>query len=235
METKTRDRIALDVIDDNPWQPREARDPDSLEELADSIRQIGLLQTPLARPAADGRFELAFGYRRIAAVRLLQQREEWGDYVDLDIEDLTDERMAVIALSENVQRKQLISIEVVRAHRRAIDETKLTIQALADQIGMSRPNLSNNLRVLELPDFILEHVESGDLSLSVAREFLVLQHDGHAHLEDMQSVVRSISRVFGSRGAPDWTGATCGSRSTSRWHTTSSTGGRWDQSHRPTR
>ena len=204
VETKTREQVALDVIDDNPWQPRQAIDPDSLEELADSIRQIGLLQTPLARPAADGRFELAFGHRRIAAVRLLQQQEEWGDYVDLDIEDLTDERMAVIALSENVQRKQLTGIEVVRAHRRAIDETQLTIQALADQIGIARPTLSNNLRVLELPDFILEHVESGDLSMSVAREFLVLQHDGHAHPEDMQGVVRSISRVFGSRGAPDW-------------------------------
>ncbi len=83
MDTKTRDQVALDVIDDNPWQPREAIDPDSLEELADSIRQIGLLQTPLARPSAAGRFELAFGHRRIAAVRLLQQREEWGDYVNL--------------------------------------------------------------------------------------------------------------------------------------------------------
>ena len=227
METKTREQVALDVIDDNPWQPRDdfpnlpfrrstvdaktrdqialAIDPDSLEELADSIRQIGLLQTPLARPAADGRFELAFGHRRVAAVRLLQQREEWGDYVDVDIEDLTDERMAVIALSENVQRKQLTGIEVVWAHRRAIDETQLTIQALADQIGIARPTLSNNLRVLELPDFILEHVESGELSMSVAREFLVLQYDGHAHIEDMQGVVRSISRVFGSRGAPDWT------------------------------
>ena len=152
----------------------------------------------------EGRFELAFGHRRIAAVRVLQQRDEWGDYVDVDIEDLTDERMAVIALSENVQRKQLTDIEVVRAHKRAIDGTELTIQALADQIGMARPTLSNNLRVLELPDFILEHIESGGLSMSAAREFLALQHDGHAHVEDMQRVVHNVSRVFGSRGAPDW-------------------------------
>ena len=98
MDTKTRDQVALDVIDDNPWQPREAIDPDSLEELADSIRQIGLLQTPLARPSAAGRFELAFGHRRIAAVRLLQQREEWGDYVNLVSAQMSEQRSRGLAV-----------------------------------------------------------------------------------------------------------------------------------------
>ena len=112
--------------------------------------------------------------------------------------------MALIAPSENVQRKQLTSIEVVRAHKRALNETELTVQALADQLDMSRPNLANNLRVLELPGVVLEHVESGTLSLSVAREFLVLQHAGHVHLEDIQQIVITISSVYGRRGAPDW-------------------------------
>ena len=173
--------------------------------MADNIHQLGqLLQVPLVRPVQDGRYELAFGHRRVAACRLLFEQEKWGHFIDVGIEDLTDERMAPIALSENVQRKQLTSVEVVRAHKRAIEETNLTVQALADQLDMSRPNLANNLRVLALPDMVLEHVESGALSLSVAREFLVLQHAGHVHLEDMQQVVHTISGVYGRSGAPDW-------------------------------
>ena len=202
---KTRAQVSLDMLDDNPWQPRQNIDADELQELADNIHQLGrLLQVPLVRPIQDGRYELAFGHRRVAACRLLSEQELWGHFIDVDIEDLTDEEMAVIALSENVQRKQLTPIETVRAHKRAIEETNLTVQALADQLDRSRSSLANNLRVLELPDVVLEHVESGALSLSVAREFLVLQHAGHVHLEDMQQVVRIISSVYGRRGAPDW-------------------------------
>ena len=95
-------------------------------------------------------------------------------------------------MTENEHRKQLSQIEVVRAHKRAIDETSLSIQALADKLGMNRPTLSNNLRVLELPDFILQHVESGDLRITVARDFLMLRNADHAHTEDMQAIVDGI-------------------------------------------
>ena len=120
------------------------------------------------------------------------------------MEDLTDEKMALIALSENQQRKQLTRIEVVRAHQKAIKDTELTIQTLADKTGVDRATLSNNLRVLDLPGFVLKHVESGDLSMSSAREFLVLQHDDHAHIDDMKDIVRIISSFYGRRGIPDW-------------------------------
>ena len=124
----------------------------------------------------------------------------------MDVADLTDEQMAVMALTENESRKQLSQIEVVRAHKRAIDETSLSIQALADKLGMNRPTLSNNLRVLELPDFILQHVESGDLGITVARDFLVLQNADHAHTEDMQGIVDGIVNppYYARKGLPDW-------------------------------
>ena len=204
---KTRMTVDLNQIIDNPWQPRVAITSEDLEELAADIRELGLLQVPLARPSPTrpGMYELAFGHRRVAAIRLLRERVEWPDSMDLDVDGISDERMALIALSENVRRRDLSQIEIVRAHKRAIESTELTIQELSDKIGIARPTLSNNLRVLELPDFVLEHVESGDLSLSVAREFLVLQHDGHAHIEEMKRVVHNVSRVFGSRGSPDWT------------------------------
>ena len=202
---KTREQVDLNQIDANPWQPRRAMAPDALDELADNIAELGLLQVPMARLVQDGRFQLAFGHRRVAACRLLREQVKWPDSIPVDVEDLTDERMAVIALSENVQRRELTAIEVVRAHKRAVEETDLSVQTLADQIGVARPTLSNNLRVLELPDFVLEHVESGAMSMTSAREFLVLQHAGHAHLEDMRAVVRRIASVFGDDGSPDWT------------------------------
>ena len=122
----------------------------------------------------------------------------------MDLADLSDEAMAVMALAENVQRKQLTQIEVVKAHKRAIDETSLTVQDLAKQLGIDRSTLVNNLRVLELPDVALEHVESGALALSAAREFLVLQNKDHAHTEDMRRVVDQIVNTYGRSGAPDW-------------------------------
>ena len=203
---KTRMTVDLKQITDNPWQPRVAMTSEDLEELAADIRELGLLQVPLARPSPTrpGMYELAFGHRRVAAIRLLRERAEWPDSMDLDVDGISDERMALIALSENVRRRDLSQIEIVRAHKRAIESTELTIQELADKIGMARPTLSNNLRVLELPAFVLEHVESGDLSLSVAREFLVLQHDGHGHVEDMHGIVRIITSASGRDGLPDW-------------------------------
>ena len=93
----------------------------------------------------------------------------------MDVAEISDEGMAVLALTENEHREQLSQIEVVRAHYKAVNETALTIQSLADQLGIDRSTLSNNLRVLDLPDFVLEHVESGALKIYAAREFLVFQ------------------------------------------------------------
>ena len=205
--TKTRERIHLALIDDNPWQPRQEISPESVEEMADSIEQLGLLQAPLARRSVGDRVQLAFGHRRVAGLRLLaeQNRGEW--IIDIDVADISDDRMAVIALAENERRKQLTQLEVVRAYRRAIDETGLTVQALADQLGMRRDVLANHLRVLNLPDFVLEHVESGDLGISVAREFLVLRNDHHAHVDDMRQIVNDITdnyRVKHEGALPNW-------------------------------
>ena len=201
---KTREQVNLELLDDNPWQPRKEIEPDALQELADSIRELGLLQAPLGRWVENERIQLAFGHRRVAACRLLNEQGAGGPTIDMDLADISDEDMAVLALTENERRRQLTQIEVVRAHKRAIDETSLSVQGLAGKLGMNRSTLANNLRVLELPDFVLEHVESGALGLTVAREFLVLQNSGHAHTEEMRRVVKQIANTWGSQGAPDW-------------------------------
>ena len=204
---KTRERIELHLIDPNPWQPRQAMDGEAVEDIAGSINRIGLLQVPLGRrnPSDANRIQLAFGHTRVDGLILLHERGQWPSYVEMDVATLTDEEMAMIALTENEVRKQLSQIEVVRAHKKAIDETNLTAQDLATRIGIDRSTLANNLRVLNLPDFVLEHVESGDLKLNVARAFLVLQTATHAHLEDMREVIRRIVNVerYGG-GVPDW-------------------------------
>ena len=204
----TRESIDLDLLDDNPFQPRTEIDPRTLKLLADSIRGVGLLQAPVGRRMENGRVQIAYGHRRVAACRLLRDQGEWGPSIDMDVTDVgetSDAKMAVMALSENVARQRLTPIEVVRAHRRAIDETGLSIQGLADELGVSRSGLSNNLRVLELPDFVLEHVERGALHVSVAREFLVLQNADHCHEEDMREVIRRIvnDAAYGNR-VPNW-------------------------------
>ena len=201
---KTREQVNLELLDDNPWQPRTEIEPDALQELADSIRELGLLQAPLGRRVENDRIQLAFGHRRVAACRLLNEQGARESTIDMDLADISDEDMAVLALTENERRRQLTQIEVVRAHKRAIDETSLSVQALAGKLGMNRSTLANNLRVLELPGFVLEHVESGVLGVTVAREFLVLQNSGHAHTEEMRRVVKQIANTWGSQGAPDW-------------------------------
>ena len=203
----------MDLIDDNPWQPRVDMDPEVVEDMANSIEELGLLSVPLARRSEGDRVQLAFGHQRVAGCRRLAERkganatdDDW--HIELDIADISDDRMAVIALAENVARKQLTDIEVVRAYRRAIDETGLTVQALADQLGMQRAVLSNHLRILNLPDSVLQHVESGALGLSVAREFLVLRNEDHTHTDDMLHVVKEIveERSYdGVQRPPNWT------------------------------
>ena len=138
---KDRVAIPLRLIDDNPWQPRAEMDREGLEELANSIGQVGLLQSPLVRlsPSDAERYELAFGHRRVAACRLLFEQggllpdapADLGEpHIEADVvADLSDEDMAIIALTENQRRKDLSQIEVARAHKRAIEETDLTVQS----------------------------------------------------------------------------------------------------------
>ena len=201
---KTREQVDLELIDDNPWQPRQTYDEEGLQELADSIYTLGLLQVPLGRRTEGGRVQSAFGHRRVRSCRLLYSHGRGPQYIDMDLTEIDDQQMALMALTENEARKQLTQVEVVRAHKKAIEETGLTVQALADKLGINRSTLSNNLRALALPDFVLEQVESGALSIHVAREFLVLQNEEHVHTEEMQRVVNEIARTWGWSGAPDW-------------------------------
>ena len=189
---RTREQVDLAAIFDNPWQPRQNIDADALRELAESIHQLGLLQTPRGRRVHRGRVELAFGHRRVAACMLLHQRGDWPATIEMDVDDdLTDEQMALMALTENERRQDVPDLDLLRAHRRAIDETDLTVGKLAEKLGVARPTLQNNLRVLTLPGIVLDRVESGDLKMGVAKELLVLKCGEQNHTDAMESVIQA--------------------------------------------
>jgi len=201
--------VAPDDLRPNPWDPRAGnRTPEAIQAMANSIKQVGLLQPLLARPVGAGKYELAFGMTRCEAVKVLLQEGGWQGGVPVEVRTLTDAEMAITALAENGQRKDLTPLEQYRACQRALDTIPdLTITALAEPLGVERSTLSNNLRVLKLPQVVLERVESGELSAHAAREFLCLMNEDHCHTEDMASVISAIASTHGWQGAPDWRAA----------------------------
>ena len=204
----TRMQVELDLIDDNPFQPRLSYDQDAIEEMAEDIAELNVMQTPQAR-IIGGRYELVFGHRRVRGVRHLYWTGRWTSWMYLDVGDFSDEDMARMALSENVLRKDLNPIEVARAHKRMIERTSITEDELAARLQIDRTTLTNRLRILHLPQFVLDHVESGALGPANAREFLCFVHieDGqvhHAHLDDIEHVVKRILRPGQEGAPPNW-------------------------------
>ena len=108
-------QIDLDLIDPNPWQPRLTTDPADIEDLAQNIDELGLLQEPLLRPSGD-RYQSAFGHRRIEAVRLLVSRGKWNRKgLPARLQEMSDRDMAYVALSENTKRRDISPLEVIKA------------------------------------------------------------------------------------------------------------------------
>ncbi len=157
------ENVALNLIDDNPYQTRQNYDPASLEELAADIAARGLLQPPVGR-RVDGRVQLAFGHRRKRAFALLAQEHPDYQHLPLEIKELTDEDMALCAWSENAKRRDVSPVEEASAIRRMMGTFGWTQKETAERLGLSRPAVSNKLRLLRLPDEAREQVGRGTLS-----------------------------------------------------------------------
>ncbi|MGI8426805.1 MAG: ParB/RepB/Spo0J family partition protein [Actinomycetota bacterium] len=175
---------ASDIVP-NPKQPRRHFDEEALATLAASIRRLGLLQPVVVRRNETGTFELVMGERRWRA----SQRAGLANIPALVIE--TDDRGALErALVENIHREDLNPIEEAASYRQLLDEAGLTHDQLAERVGLSRPSISNAIRLLELPDSIQKLVIQGKLSAGHARSLLGLT--GHPLLE------RIAQKVAGS-------------------------------------
>lgn len=161
--------LPLTEIEINPDQPRRNIDPESLQELAASIKIHGVLQPLLVRKKGLG-YQLIAGERRLRAAKLAGL-----DRVPVVIKELDDRRVMEIALVENLQREDLNPIEEAQAYRRLIDEFQLTQEEIAKAVGKSRPAIANTLRLLQLPAPIQQMVLDGQLTMGHARALLGLE------------------------------------------------------------
>ncbi|MFO7588616.1 MAG: ParB/RepB/Spo0J family partition protein [Gemmatimonadota bacterium] len=169
-ELPVRD-VALSRVRPNPFQPRRAFDDETLAELETSIRENGLLQPIVLRPAARG-FELVAGERRFRAL----QRLGW-ETAPAIVRELSDEQMLLLALVENLQREELNAIEEAGAYQQLVDGFGLTQAQVAKRVGRNRSTVANSLRLLTLPGEVQEMVSSGALSAGHARAVLSVEDE----------------------------------------------------------
>ena len=160
-------RIPVDMIEPNPFQPRMNFDQESLEELADSIRTLGLIQPITVRRKTDGRYQIISGERRFRASRLAGL-----DMMPAYIRDTNDQGMLEMAIVENIQRENLDPIEVAMSYQRLIEECSLTQEQMAVRVGKKRASVTNYLRLLKLPAKIQHDLKVGLLSVGHAKVLL---------------------------------------------------------------
>lgn len=161
--------ISISDIEPSREQPRKAFDKDALEELASSIATQGLLQPLIARPLDDGRYKIVSGERRWRAARMAGLKE-----VPVIIKDLTDKEALEIGLIENLQREDLNIVEEAKGYKALIEEFSLTQEEVAERVGKSRPAVANAMRILVLPDEVLQMALDGKLSSGHARAMIPL-------------------------------------------------------------
>ncbi len=160
-------RIPVDMIEPNPFQPRMSFDQDALEELAESIRTLGLIQPITVRRKSEGRFQIISGERRFRASQLVGM-----DMIPAYIRDTNDQGMLEMAIVENIQREDLDPIEVAMSYQRLIEECNLTQEQMAVRVGKKRASVTNFLRLLKLPAKIQHDLKVGLLSVGHAKVLL---------------------------------------------------------------
>lgn len=164
--------LPLEMIHASPRQPRKAFDSGAAAGLAASVKAQGLLQPLLVRPRKEGGYELIAGERRLRAAG-----EAGLATVPAVVREADDRESLVLGLVENVAREQLSPLEESRAYAVLLDEFGLALGEIADRVGRSKPSVSNRLRLLELPDEVLQMLSSGELSEGHARAILALPDD----------------------------------------------------------
>ncbi len=175
--------VEVDSIVPNPRQPRQALDPQALEELATSIREQGLVQ-PLVVTQVAGGYQLLVGERRWRAAKLAGL-----DLVPVVVRDVTPQQMLELALVENLQREDLNPLETATAYSQLVEEFGLTQQQVAEKVGKNRVTVTNTLRLLKLPSEVKDALLRGDITEGHARAMLRLESPG-AQLEVLQAIVK---------------------------------------------
>ena len=163
-------RIPVDMIEPNPYQPRMNFDQEALDELADSIMTLGLIQPITVRRKEEGRYQIISGERRFRACRLAGM-----DMIPAYIRDTNDQGMLEMAIVENIQRENLDPIEVAMSYQRLIEECNLTQEQMAVRVGKKRASVTNYLRLLKLPAKLQHDLKVGLLSVGHAKVLLGIE------------------------------------------------------------
>lgn len=163
--------ISITDIQKNPYQPRKEFDREKLDELAQSIKENGLIQPIIVRQSPVIGYEILAGERRYRASLLAGLRS-----IPAVVKQLSDQEMMVQSIIENLQRENLNPIEEARAYESLV-EKGFTHAEIADKMGKSRPYISNSIRLLSLPEQILSEVENGKLSQAHARSLVGLNKE----------------------------------------------------------
>ena len=159
--------IPVGMIEPNPFQPRSAFDQDAMEELADSIRTLGLIQPITVRKKSHDRYQIISGERRFRASKMAGMNE-----IPAYIRETDDQGMLEMAIVENIQREDLDPIEVALSYQRLIEECSLTQEQMATRVGKKRASVTNYLRLLRLPAKIQHDLKVGLLSVGHAKVLL---------------------------------------------------------------
>ena len=163
--------ISITDIQKNPYQPRKEFDGEKLDELAQSIKENGVIQPIIVRQSPVIGYEILAGERRYRASLLAGLRS-----IPAVVKQLSDQEMMIQSIIENLQRENLNPIEEARAYESLV-EKGFTHAEIADKMGKSRPYISNSIRLLSLPDAILSEVENGKLSQAHARSLVGLNKE----------------------------------------------------------
>ena len=163
-----QNEIAIDSIEVNPFQPRKDFDETALQELADSIKELGVIQAISVKDMGNGKYQLISGERRLRASKMAGLKKIPA-YIRTDV---TDQSMLEMALVENIQREDLNAIEVALTYQQLIDECKMTQEQLSTRVGKSRSAIANFLRLLNLPPKIQTGIRDEKISMGHARALL---------------------------------------------------------------
>ena len=177
IENDTEDKnevvtLKISQVEPNRKQPRKSFDDDALAELAESIRQHGVLQPILVRPQIFGGYQIVAGERRYRASRMAGLTE-----IPAIVRELTDSETMQIALIENLQRSDLTTLEEAMGYQTLMDEYDFSQEDVARIVGKSRSAVANTLRLLSLPDEVKDLLEQGKLSAGHARALLIVEDD----------------------------------------------------------
>lgn len=194
-EMLTENELPINEIIPNRDQPRKTFDEAALEELAESIKQHGVLQPLLVRPIPSGGYQLVAGERRWRACRMAGLNK-----VPVVIKELTDTETMEIAIIENLQREDLNPIEEAEGLQALIDKCGYTQEEVAVSVGKSRPAIANSLRLLRLPQEVRDMTKNGEISAGHARALLAFDNDAMMleaakNIVSKKMTVRDVERL----------------------------------------